>query len=158
MAGNLFAGYAETPYTVITADTSSVLEILGDADVTAKLVEFGISFNGVTASHAPILVKLRQITATGTGTACTEVAVQRSGKTAPQCQMKHTLTAEPTMVATVALGQWYVTPVGGMLVMQYPLGREPIICDGSASQGLALELTSASGVTPAAAAYFVWEE
>lgn len=155
---SVFAAYTETPYTVITADTSSCLEVLGDADVHAKLIEFGISFNGVTASHAPILVKLRQITATGTGTACTEVAVQRGGKTAPQCQAKHTLTAEPTMVATVALGQWYVTPVGGLLVMQYPLGREPVICDGSASQGLALELTSASSVTPSAAAYFVWEE
>lgn len=155
---NLYSAYAETPYTVLTADTSSVLEILGDADVTACLIEFGISFNGVTASHAPILVKLRQITATGTGTACTEANYQRAGKTAPQCQVKHTLTAEPTFVATVALGQWYVTPVGGLFVMQYPLGREPVICDGSASQGLALELTSASGVTPSAAAYFVWQE
>lgn len=154
----LYTAYTETPYTVITADTSSVLEVLGDADVTARLVEFGISFNGVTASHAPILVKLRQITATGTGTACTEGNFSRSAKTAPQCSAKHTLTTEPTMVSTIALGQWYVTPVGGLLVVQYPLGREPIICDGSASQGLALELTSASSVTPSAAAYFIWEE
>jgi hypothetical protein len=43
-------------------------------------------------------------------------------------------------------------------VIQYPLGREPVICDGSAAQGLALELTSASGVTPAAACYMTWEE
>jgi hypothetical protein len=154
----LFTAYAETPYVVLTADTSSIMEVLGDADVTAKLVEFSISFNGTTASQAPILVKLRQITATGTGTACTEVAVQRTGKTAPQCQAKHTLTVEPTMVATVALGQWYVHPQGGMLVMQYPLGREPVICDGSAAQGLAIELTSASGVTPTAACHVTWEE
>lgn len=155
---SLFAAYAETPYTVLTADTSSVWEILGDADVVARLVEFSISFNGVSATQEPILVKLRQITATGTGTACTEVAVQRTGKTAPQCQAKHTLTAEPTMVATVALGQWYVHPQGGLLVVQYPLGREPVICDGSASQGLALELTSASGVTPKAATHLIWDE
>ena len=155
---SLFAAYAETPYVVLTADTSSIWEILGDADVVAKLVEFSISFNGTSSTQAPILVKLRQITATGTGTACTEVAVQRTGKTAPQCQAKHTLTAEPTMVATVALGQWYVHPQGGLLVMQYQPGREPVICDGSASQGLALELTSASGVTPTAASHFVWDE
>lgn len=154
----LFTAYAETPYVVLTADTSSIMEVLGDADVTAKLVEFSISFNGTTASQAPILVKLRQITATGTGTACTEVAVQRTGKTAPQCQAKHTLTVEPTMVATVALGQWYVHPQGGLLVVQYPLGREPVICDGSGSQGLALELTSASGVTPTAACHMTWDE
>jgi hypothetical protein len=154
----LFTAYAETPYTVITADTSSIMEVLGDADVRAVLVEFSISFNGVSATQAPILVKLRQITATGTGTACTEVAVQRTGKTAPQCQAKHTLTVEPTMVATVALGQWYVHPQGGMLVMQYPLGREPVICDGVAAQGLALELTSAAAVIPQAACHMTWDE
>lgn len=156
--GTLYTAYAETPYTVLTADTSSIMELIGDADVTAKLCEFSISFNGTSATQAPILVKLRQITATGTGTACTEVAVQRSAKSTPQVQAKHTLTVEPTMVATVALGQWYVHPQGGLLIVQYPLGREPVICDGVAAQGLALELTSASGVTPAAACYMTWEE
>lgn len=154
----LFTAYAETPYVVLTADTSSIMEIIGDADVTAKLVEFSISFNGISSTQAPILVKLRQITATGTGTACTEVAAQRSGKTAPQCQAKHTLTVEPTMVATVALGQWYVHPQGGLLMVQYPLGREPVICDGVAATGLALELTSASSVTPTAACHMTWDE
>lgn len=153
----LFTAYAETPYVVLTADTSSVMEILGDADVTASLRSFGISFNGTSSAQAPILVKLRQITATGTGTACTEIADQRSAKTSPQCQAKHTLTVEPTMVATVALGQWYVHPQGGLLVMTYEIG-EKIICDGSAAQGLALELTSASGVTPTAACYMTWFE
>ena len=155
---SLFTAYAETPYVVLTADTSSIMEILGDADVVARLAEFSISFNGTSSTQAPILVKLRQITATGTGTACTEVAVQRTGKTAPQCQAKHTLTVEPTMVATVALGQWYVHPQGGLLVVQYAPGREPVICDGSASQGLALELTSAASVTPTAACHVTWAE
>ncbi len=84
--------------------------------------------------------------------------MQRTGKTASQCQAKHTLTVEPTPVATVALGQWYVHPQGGLLVVQYPLGREPVICDGSASQGLFLELTSAAGVTPTAASHLTWDE
>lgn len=154
----LYTAYAETPYVVLTADTSSIMELLGAATAVAKLVEFSISFNGVSATQAPILVKLRQMTGTGTGTACTEIAVQRNAKTAPLVQAKHTLTAEPSMVATVALGQWYVHPQGGLLVMQYPLGREPVICDGSGSQGLALELTSASGVTPTAACHMTWDE
>lgn len=158
MAGSIFTAHTETVYTVLTADTSSVMEVLGDADVCAYLVEFGVSFNGTSATQAPILVRLRQITATGTGTACTEVAAQRGGKTTPQCQAKHTLTAEPTMVASVGLGSWYVHPQGGCLVMQYPLGREPVICDGAAAQGIALELTSASGVTPQCSAYITWME
>lgn len=154
----VYTAYAETPYVVLTADTSSIMELLGASTAVARLVEFSISFNGISSTQAPILVKLRQITATGTGTACTEVGNQRTAKTAPLVQAKHTLTVEPTMVATVALGQWYVHPQGGLLVVQYPLGREPVICDGSASQGLALELTSASGVTPTAACYMSWDE
>ena len=153
-----YTAYTETAYTVLTADTSSVMELLGSANVTAKLVSFSVSFNGTSSTQEPVLVKLRQITATGTGTACTEVADQRSGKTAPGCAAKHTLTVEPTMVATVALGAWYVHPQGGSLTIQYPLGREPVVCDGSGSQGLAIELTSASGVTPKCVAAMTWEE
>lgn len=155
---SIYTGYVETPYVVLTADTSSIWEMLGSANVKAKLVEFAVSFNGTSSTQAPILVKLRQITATGTGTACTEVSTDRAAKTTPGVQMKHTLTVEPSMVSTVALGQWYVHPQGGLLIVQYPLGREPVICDGSGSQGLALELTSASGVTPTGASYATWDE
>lgn len=154
----IYTAHTETVYTVLTADTSSVMEVLGSANVRAELVEFGVSFNGTSATQAPILVRLRQITATGTGTACTEVSADRSAKTSPGCQAKHTLTVEPTMVASVALGSWYVHPQGGNLVIQYPLGSRPIICDGSGSQGIALELTSASGVTPQCSAYVTWSE
>jgi hypothetical protein len=154
----LYSAYTETPYTVLTADTSSVLELLGAATVDASLVELGISFNGVSGVQEPLLVKLRQITATGTGTACTEGNTQRSGKATPLVQAKHTLTVEPTMVATIALGGWYVHPQGLPFVMQWPLGGMPIIAQGSAAQGLAVELTSASGVTPKCMCYAVWDE
>lgn len=154
----LYAAHTETVYTVLTADTSTVLELLGSANVRAELVEFGVSFNGTSATQAPILVRLRQITATGTGTACTEFLVDRSAKATSAVTAKHTLTVEPTMVASSALGAWYVHPQGGLLVVQYPLGARPVICDGSASQGLAFELTSASGVTPQCSAYAIWNE
>ena len=153
----LYSAHTEAVYTVLTADTSSVMELLGAASVKAVLVEFGVSFNGTSATQAPILVRLRPITATGTGTACTETAFDRSAPTA-QCSAKYTMTAEPTMTANLNLGTWYVHPQGGSLVMQYPLGREPVVCDGSASQGIAIELTSASGVTPSCSAYMIWSE
>lgn len=155
----LYTAEIETAYTVLTADTSTVLEIIGDADITAKLVEFSFSANGVSATQEPLLLRLRQITATGTGTACNEVNPSRDGKTTPQCQAKHTVTVEPTFAATVgALGSWYIHPQGGLVMVQYPLGREPVVCDGSASQGLAWVLTSASGVTPKLTGYATWAE
>jgi hypothetical protein len=152
----LFVAHTETPYTVLTADTSSVMELLGATTVDAELVEFGVSFNGTTANQAPILVKLRQISATGTGTACTEFGFDRS-TLAAACAAKHTLTAEPTMVANSALGSWYVHPQGGVLVMQYPLDARPKVADGAAV-GLAIELTSAASVTPNCVAYMIWHE
>ena len=152
-----YSAYTETPYVVLTADTSSALEILGDADVVASLAELMVSFNGVSSSQAPILVKIRQITATGTGTACTEVSTDRRGKTAPQCAAKHTLTVEPTMVATVALGGMYVHPQGGIWHPKWDKD-ELVICDGSAAQGIAIELTSAAGVTPTAFVAASWWE
>lgn len=154
----IYTAWTETPVTLTASATRSCMEVLGDADVSARLVEFAVSMNGVSATAAPVLVKLVQITATGTGTACTEANAQRMGKTAPQCQAKHTLTVEPTKVASVALGSWYVHPQGGLLHVQYPLGREPYICDGVAAQGLAVELTVPAGVTNQAVCHISWEE
>ena len=152
-----YSAYTETPYVVLTADTSSALEIIGDADVVASLAELMVSFNGVSSSQAPILVKVRQITVTGTGTACTEVSTDRRGKTAPQCAAKHTLTVEPTMVASVCLAAMYVHPQGGIWHPKWDKD-ELVICDGSASQGIAIELTSASGVIPTGLVLASWWE
>lgn len=153
----LYTAYTETPYVVLTADTSSCMEVLGDADVKASLRRMSISFNGTSSSQAPILVKIRQITATGTGTACTELSADRSAKSTSQCQAKFTLTVEPTMVATVALDGNYVHPQGGLWTPVYERD-EIVICDGSASQGIAIELTSASGVTPTCFCLLQWYE
>lgn len=135
------------------AATKTILEIMGDADVVARLVEFGVSFDGVTPTDAPVIVELYQITASGTGTAATEVAWDRSAKTI-QCAVEYNSTVEPTKGSRLAI--WEVHPQAGSLVVQYPLGREPVITNGSASQGLAVVVTPA--VTVNAVGYLVWDE
>ena len=138
------------------SSTKSMFEILGTTGTNAKLVEFGISFNGVTSTDAPIMVELYQITATGTGTTVTPRAVQRTGGT-PVCTTKALDTVEPTKTNRMAV--WYVHPQGGNLVIQYPLGREPVISDASASQGLAWVLTPGTlTATTGCVMYLFWEE
>lgn len=154
MAG-VFTATTEGERALTTASTKTMMEIMGTANVYAKLVEFGISFDGTSSVQDPVLIELYQITASGTGTAATEIDFQQTGGTS-QCQMKYNNTVEPTKGSRVA--GWEVHPQGGVLLVQYPLGREPAISRFSASQGLAVVYTTASGVTPNCFGYMVWEE
>lgn len=139
--------------TLAAATAETLIELMGVAAVKSVLCEFGVSFNGTSATAVPVLVELYQITASGTGTAATEVKWDRSGPSA-QVLTEHSVTVEPTKGDRLAA--WYVHPQGGSLVIQYPLGREPVISDGATNQGLALVCTAPAQVD--AVAYAVWSE
>lgn len=116
------------------------------------IVEFGVSFNGVTATDAPALVELCQLTlgAAGTAGGSPPAGVQirgRAGNTAPT--VTHNYTAEPTTVTPMK--HWYVSPNGGLLVIQFPLGREPE-CDASGGtvKALSIRVNTAASVSVAA--------
>jgi hypothetical protein len=114
-----------------------------------SLVEFGVSFDGVTASAVPVLVELCQSTqaTAGTGAASPPAAAQVRGRStsgsAPTVSHNHT--AEPTALTVVR--QWLVSPNGGLFVYPVPLGRE-IECDSSGGtiKALAARVTSAATV------------
>src|SRR6185369_11743562 len=82
-----------------TAGAKTVLVVASPSQHGLSLVEFGISFDGVTASAVPALVELTQLTlgAAGTPAASPPAAVQvrgRTGATAPT--VTHNYTGEPT--------------------------------------------------------------
>lgn len=149
----LYTVTTEGEEALAAATAETLLELLGATTVKAVLVEFGVSFDGISPTAEPVTVELYQITATGTGTGAVEAKWDRSGPTS-QVTCKHSLTAEPTKGDRLAM--WLVHPQGGSLVIQYPLGREPVICDGSAAQGLAIVATAPAIVN--AQAYAVWQE
>lgn len=134
------------------AASETLWQLLAPSDAEARLIEFGVSFDGVTASNAPVDVDLLRQSTAGTSSAATEIEWRTSGLAA-RVVATTIFTAEPT--AADILASWQLTPNGGLLVVQYPLGREPVI---SASERLAVRATTASGVTPNATAYAVWEE
>jgi hypothetical protein len=60
---------------------------------------------------------------------------------------------EPT--TTDLIRTWMVTPAGGLLVIQFPLGDEPIVAP---SARLGLRVITGASTTPNAASYIVFNE
>lgn len=155
----IFSATTEGEQSVTSAAGRIYFALQGAADVHAKLVEFGVSFDGTTSSDGPILVELYQTTTAGTGaTALTEIDISRLGGTAKVAATRTTASGAQEPSAGSRIANWQVHPQGGNLVIQYPLGREPVICANSASQGLAIKLTAPTIGTTNYTAYALWEE
>lgn len=136
----------------------TILQIATPAGLRAKLVEIGVTFDGVTSSAVPVLVTLRRQTSAGTGAASLAANfgpnphnpdAATANVTAAQGPAG-TWTAEPT--TGVVLRAWRVPPTSG-LVFQWPLGTEP---EMAVSKYLAIVVTSAATVN--ATAWMTWEE
>lgn len=138
---------------IASATAEVLLAVLGATTVKAVLTEWGCSFDSATSSDAPVVVQLCQVSTSTNGTGATETKPGRGAPTA-QCTAFHSFSADPTVGDTI----WYdeVPPQGGNVHVQYPLGREPVISDGSTSQGLAIRATAPTGCN--AVANMWWEE
>ena len=123
----------ETPFAATTG-AKTALMVISAANSGLMVVEFGISFDGVTATAVPALVELvssTQATA-GTGTGTPTITQNRgrvTGGEAPTASGRHS--AEPTVL--VRHKAWYVPQFMGTFVVQFPLGREPEIDDSGGS-------------------------
>jgi hypothetical protein len=128
-----YVSVLETPFAATTGAKTALMVIAG-ANSGLLIVEFGISFDGVTASAVPALVELVSSTQVGAGTptgtpTITQVRGRVTGGEAPTASGRYSV--EPT--ALVRHKAWYVTPNNGVLVMQFPLGREPETDDSGGS-------------------------
>lgn len=114
--------------TVFSAATGAktVLNVIAGANQPVSIVEWGISFDGVTSSAIPATVDLCQSTQAGAGTSAGSVPaiVQTSGRTiTAQPTSGHNYTAEPTTLT--AIESYFVPQYMGTFIKQYPLGLEP---------------------------------
>lgn len=109
-----------------TAGAKTALVVAAPAGHGLELIEWSISFDGVTASAVPATVDVGYLTLAGAGTAggSPPSPVQVRGKTtsgsAPT--VTHNYTAEPTTY--VVLDSKFISPNGGVYVYGLPLGRE----------------------------------
>lgn len=129
----------------------TIIQIKAGSTKRCKLVEWGISFEGTTSTDPPVDVRLLRQTTDGTaGSALTPVEWDEGGEAALFTSGMN-FSAEPAAGDVLAVYQ--VTPNGGLLVIQYPFGREITL---ATSGRVGIECTT--GVTVDARAYMVVEE
>lgn len=114
------------------ATAKTILNVINAANGVNCIIEFSVSFDGVTSTAEPVTVELCSSTQATAGTSTSHTIVQTGGPTrAVQSTAQRNYTAEPTVLTV--LKRWLVRADGGCLVIQYPLGREPeqvITADG----------------------------
>ena len=122
------------------ATAKTVLNIINSATSLTRLCELSVSFDGVTPTAVPVLVELCYSTQATAGTnPGTFTPPQIRGATrAPQALGARNYSVEPTVLTVWK--SWLVPAFNGLLVLQFPLGREPeqIV----ASDGLLLRCTA----------------
>lgn len=148
--GDVYIGTGEAVEGVTTS-AETIVQVRGGT-TKARVVAFGVSFDGAVSTATPVRVRLLRQTTDGTGTGATEVKQDPDSHTGT-VTFFHSFTAEPT--AGEVLFDTYVHPQGGALHYQYPLGREPRLGAVNTSR-IGLEVTPGASVN--ATAYLAVEE
>ncbi|MEU4511766.1 hypothetical protein AB0G05_19920 [Nonomuraea wenchangensis] len=130
-----------SPWVVLGAGAAkTALSVLAPSSFGLEAKKLRIGLNG-TAAATPGLIELLAISTLGTVTAVTPQQVY--GRTVPHgLTAGHTATAEPTVLNVV--DSWPLTPNGGLVLYDYPLGDSP---DVGASQGFAIRATFPAAVS-----------
>lgn len=140
------------PEAVATAATETLVQIVTGSTRAVRVKEWGVSFDGTSASATPILVDLLRQTTAGTSSSLTIVQSDPTAP-APISTALQDFSAEPT--AGDVLWSEYITPAGGFDRVQLPLGEE-IVVDVSSRIGLRVVVPSGSNCN--ATAYIKFEE
>ena len=151
--GAVYAVTTEGEEALAAATAETVLQLRGATTTKAKVVAWGVSFDGVTAADAPVVVRLLRQTTDGTGTAATEAPLDPDSPTAGVTAFHTFSSTEPT--AGDVLETYEVHPQGGSLVREYPPGREPVI-DNATTSRIAIEVTAPAVVN--VVGFIHWEE
>jgi len=153
-----------TSATALAAGTGKTLIYINAGSTDQPiLVEFGISFDGITSSAVPVLVELcfgtkASNSTPGTGsTTATFLQVRGWPAQTPASAGAVNCSSEPTVLTPVK--QWLVTPNAGLLVIQAPLGRETTgVASGTALSGNQYALRATAPAIVNARAYIEIEE
>jgi hypothetical protein len=158
------AGYAcssGAAFAVTSGAKTLINLISGATSAPPVLTEFGVSFDGVTSSAVPALVELCASTQAAAGTpgtvgTITQIRGYAGLGVASGVTVSGQYSAEPTVL--VAVKQWYVPAFMGLLVIQFPLGREAMGFDTASTsmKGIALRVSAPAAVN--VRGYIEWDE
>lgn len=153
------SGYNITTEGVVALAAATAKTILGvksgatTANHGVDWLKYKIGFDGVTASAVPVLVELCACTfgANPPGTNSTSVTIlQAYGRAASTgFSAAKTWTTEPTTIAVI--DSFLLTPNGGTVLFDYPLGTSP---DSPLGEGFAIRCTAPAIVNVRAAMGF----
>lgn len=106
------------------ATAKTIMSVITASNALTRICELSVSFDGVTATAEPVTVELCYSTQAGAGTSTAHTIAQLRGPTRTvQGTAARNYTAEPTTLTV--LKRWLVPAFNGLLVIQFPLGREP---------------------------------
>lgn len=134
-----------------SATNRTVLQIKA-VNRAVKITEWGISFNGVTSSDVPVQIQAMIQTTQATGTTATINKRKPYAGTA-DAVVKNTVTVEGTYGNVFE--SYYLTPNGGLLLMQYPEDGEIIVPATPSWFGLVVNPPTS---TVSYSAWIGWEE
>ncbi len=145
--------------TLTTSATAASLILLQPGVSKVLVTEIGISLDG-SAPSPSVRFDTYRVTTLGSpvGTGGTQTPIQEDVNDGPSSTSALiNLTTEPT--TKVLMRSWYIQPFGGLFVLQFPLGREPVLASNShGGVGLGLQYTAANGVTCDCLCYIQFEE
>jgi len=128
-----FLGLAQTAEVALAAATpKTVVQIAAPANHRAKILGWGVFFDGVVTTGEPVQVALVRQSTAGTMSSLTPVKIDDSIAETLLVTALHTATVEPTTGDTIDMCE--VHPQQGFEII-YPLGQEPI-CGGGDRVGI----------------------
>ena len=138
----------------LTAAATKSLILLNPVTNRMVITEISLSLDA-SAAAAGVQFDLYRVTTVGSaaGTTGTQSALDPATQSATTTSLT-ALSTEPTTV--VVLDSWYIQPLGGLILIQYPLGREPV--GAAAGSRLGIRYTTAASVTPDCLATVWFEE
>ncbi|GGK61136.1 hypothetical protein Sme01_02780 [Sphaerisporangium melleum] len=109
----------------LSAATAKTILAAINGSRVIKATELSVSFDGASPTAVPVTVELCSSTQATAGTTTSHTPAQVSGATRSltAATAARNYTVEPTVLTV--LKRWLVHPQGGLLAIQFPLGREP---------------------------------
>jgi hypothetical protein len=148
MADALYQVDTQGAVALVASTAKTALFVVAPSSHGMSLKKFSIGFDGVTASAVPVLWEVNFLTGAsnvtaGTGnTSQSSNVFQLSGRAISSAFVAGSAcTSEPTVQTNVRSN--LLTPNGGLLVYDFPLGDEP---DAPVSEGFCIRLTAPAAV------------
>ena len=126
----IFSSSLSNKVALSSATTQTIVQLQSPSDAAVRIIEWGVSFDGVDSADTPAVVQLAyQGSVMTSSNSIIPFPWGGQGAQASRCSahFDSNLTAPSELSVTET---HLVTPIGGLYNKQYPLGREPVVEGG----------------------------